>query len=743
MAYYAEEEDKWVEYNEYEEYEEPYAHHLEKHPVEAQDSHVQVQPKKIKKTKHLFYDAQEDVTPKNLLFNPQNVIHPRSTEWVPCVEVAHYVQTNLRQSFESQVRATLRSECPRPSLLGKVADTPELDPNMATFMRKFSKDPKKGLDRAWKGCKNKLLDVSGPLTKILDTAVTAKDKGVPHDSSEIMEWAQRALCFLGNANMALSTERRRSFLMRIDPQLAEMATTEPGSLANGMLFGDDFVKKMGKYVATFSALVKAQANIKRVFHSGVFNRAGRYRGRGFGRGGNQTSRGAEQRGRGGSHRSKFYPTRNRGDRGRGQCGGYRGQQFQSGDSSYAGTFFTLQGSYGGRSYCTVPSQVGGPVSRPMDSSDSSGFSSRVLFDPHAIGDSQTPTFFPCRDEFHRRGSSVVTEQRGYCADGSTSARFCEYNLLGAQERSWVSSGSELEGVQCGSSIPSFQNGGYSSLEGHVVEPELDGSIGSKRCLSDGRHFSASPALPPIPMAQSEVRVFGYALRSLVRSMVFHETYETGCSMITGERSQTHNLSGRYSDHGSVGRGGATPAVLDYPTPPGVGISPQCSQNSSSSYASDQIFRFSSKFLYISAAFASQEENSDQERVEEIVASQTISLRTLARLVGLLAASIQAIFPGPLHYRALQRLKILHLRRGLHYAEQIAISREARLEMNWWLEHMDAWNGKAIFAATLDAITESDAGRWGWGAGCGTLETGGRWSQEELRLHINCLELLAG
>ena len=39
--------------------------------------------------------------------------------------------------------------------------------------------------------------------------------------------------------------------------------------------------------------------------------------------------------------------------------------------------------------------------------------------------------------------------------------------------------------------------------------------------------------------------------------------------------------------------------------------------------------------------------------------------------------------------------------------------------------------------------ESDASRWGWGARCGSVSTGGRWSPEELELHINCLELLAG
>ncbi|KAJ1190923.1 hypothetical protein NDU88_000242 [Pleurodeles waltl] len=114
-----------------------------------------------------------------------------STEWVPCAEVVHYVQEKLRKSFERDVDNTLRSECPCPTLIGKVADTPVLDSSMEAFMRKFAKDPKKDLDRAWRGCQDKLLDLVGPLTKILELAVQAKDNNSSLDLEDILEWAQQ------------------------------------------------------------------------------------------------------------------------------------------------------------------------------------------------------------------------------------------------------------------------------------------------------------------------------------------------------------------------------------------------------------------------------------------------------------------------------------------------------------------------------------------------------------------------
>ncbi|KAJ1130977.1 hypothetical protein NDU88_009321 [Pleurodeles waltl] len=181
--------------------------------------------KRKRKAKHY---AADDVNPQgNLLFDPENIIHTRSTEWFPCAEVVHYVQDRLCKGFDKDIRSTLRSECPRPSLWGKVADTLELDPSVATFLKKFTKDPKKWLDRSWKGCQDKMLDLSGPITKILELAVHAKETNTLLDPQTVLEWAQRAICLLGNVNCAMSTERRKSFLMRIDPKLAELAPSEP------------------------------------------------------------------------------------------------------------------------------------------------------------------------------------------------------------------------------------------------------------------------------------------------------------------------------------------------------------------------------------------------------------------------------------------------------------------------------------------------------------------------------------
>ncbi|KAJ1127630.1 hypothetical protein NDU88_006026 [Pleurodeles waltl] len=240
-----------------------------------------------RKCKKRYYD-NSDLSPppaKNLLFDPDHIIHPKSTEWTPCTEVAANIQSRLRKSFEKDIRSTLRSECPRPALEGKVAETPELDPHMITFLKKFSKDPKKSIDRAWRGCQDKLLDISGSLTKILDLVIQAKESQEPIDPDTLLEWAQIAICLL---------------------DLAE-------------------------YVATFSALDKARTSIKKLLNSGLFHRTWCFRGRSSGRFCSQTSR-PYQRNRGDStyqSNPNFYPNRSRGYKGhnpRGpRRGGYYGQ----------------------------------------------------------------------------------------------------------------------------------------------------------------------------------------------------------------------------------------------------------------------------------------------------------------------------------------------------------------------------------------------------------------------------------
>ena len=53
-----------------------------------------------------------------------------------------------------------------------------------------------------------------------------------------------------------------------------------------------------------------------------------------------------------------------------------------------------------------------------------------------------------------------------------------------------------------------------------------------------------------------------------------------------------------------------------------------------------------------------------------------------------------------------------------------------------------FNGKYLIQVKPQIVIQTDASLEGWGANCMGMETGGKWSVEERKLHINILELLA-
>ncbi|XP_040204919.1 uncharacterized protein LOC120936540 [Rana temporaria] len=216
-------------------------------------------------------------------FDPNAISHPRSGEWTPLPEVNQYIELWARKSLDRVSRNKLRAECPRPLIPNKVVATPEIDPILTKYLMKSGKFQRKGVERSFRSIQDRVLDMMGPLTKILNLSEQAAASGQPVDLQQLRGWAQRAICLAGTANTACSIERRRSILMRLDPQLAHLAESEPGPSADGMLFGDSLLKDVNKFVGLFTSLDKAQNSLRKAGTPKVFNRAGRNRGRSAGR----------------------------------------------------------------------------------------------------------------------------------------------------------------------------------------------------------------------------------------------------------------------------------------------------------------------------------------------------------------------------------------------------------------------------------------------------------------------------
>ncbi|XP_078504555.1 uncharacterized protein LOC144763120 [Lissotriton helveticus] len=96
-------------------------------------------------------------------------------------------------------------------------------------------------------------------------AESARLDGSELSANDISMWVQRAFCLLGNANASITHERRKGLLIKLDPKLANLAPMDPGSKANGLLFGENLVRDISHFVSTFVSLDKAQQSIKKTF----------------------------------------------------------------------------------------------------------------------------------------------------------------------------------------------------------------------------------------------------------------------------------------------------------------------------------------------------------------------------------------------------------------------------------------------------------------------------------------------
>ncbi|CAB3993566.1 reverse transcriptase [Paramuricea clavata] len=128
---------------------------------------------------------------------------------------------------------------------------------------------------------------------------------------------------------------------------------------------------------------------------------------------------------------------------------------------------------------------------------------------------------------------------------------------------------------------------------------------------------------------------------------------------------------------------------------------------------------------------------------DLIQQQVSSVRTIAKVIGKLTSSMQAVFPAPLHYRHLQRLQINGLLTGKSYETMASLDQNCRNDLQCWIDQISIWNGRAIIAPAPDLVITTDASMRGWGAVCQGVHTRGLWTpQAATSLHINALELKA-
>ena len=127
---------------------------------------------------------------------------------------------------------------------------------------------------------------------------------------------------------------------------------------------------------------------------------------------------------------------------------------------------------------------------------------------------------------------------------------------------------------------------------------------------------------------------------------------------------------------------------------------------------------------------------------KIISNTGLDIRTLAKFLGNLVASFEAVPHGPLHYRFLENDKInaLKLNKG-NFDAKVCLSPLAIDECHWWRDNIHT-SFRTILPLPISHTIYTDASELGWGATDTVTTANGRWTIAEQTQHINVLELMA-
>ena len=128
---------------------------------------------------------------------------------------------------------------------------------------------------------------------------------------------------------------------------------------------------------------------------------------------------------------------------------------------------------------------------------------------------------------------------------------------------------------------------------------------------------------------------------------------------------------------------------------------------------------------------------------ELLVANNCTVRMVARFIGNLTASFEAVPGGRLYYRHIELCKIQALKgcKG-DYESLCTLSGRAKVGIKWWIANISNSFSYIKSYPEIDYVIYTDASNSGWGATDLEETINGRWSQQEQDLHINCLEILA-
>lgn len=133
------------------------------------------------------------------------------------------------------------------------------------------------------------------------------------------------------------------------------------------------------------------------------------------------------------------------------------------------------------------------------------------------------------------------------------------------------------------------------------------------------------------------------------------------------------------------------------------------------------------------------------RCIKVLRAGSVTVHKFSHVIGLMVASFPGVKFGQLYYRRCDNFKTKSLKEGRgDFRTHITLTVGCRQDLEWWISNIEGAY-RPVNPPPPKITLETDASNIGWGAcvkGDESRQTGGKWSREEGKEHINYLEMLA-
>ena len=133
-----------------------------------------------------------------------------------------------------------------------------------------------------------------------------------------------------------------------------------------------------------------------------------------------------------------------------------------------------------------------------------------------------------------------------------------------------------------------------------------------------------------------------------------------------------------------------------------------------------------------------------ELADMLLQTKQLRVQDLAQFIGVLLSNCKAAEFGWLHYRELERLKIITLKENKgNFLGPVVLTEACRQQIQWWKDNAKVLS-RQVSRGNPEVIIKTDASGVAWGAFCESSgqSTRGLWSAEEQLWSINAKELKA-